>query len=153
MSVVVGATVSVGGGSSFFFSFGGAVVFVVSVVSVCVSVGGGGALVVVSVVSVVGVRGRCGAMVSVVVGADGVALVIGGCVDVGTQRCAADCPVVVGNVPATVFGVPCVPSGAGLSSRVKFVVVSTPVFVIGGVVSPGAWIVDVTPLACPSGTT
>jgi hypothetical protein len=45
-----------------------------------------------------------------------------------------------------------VPSGAGLFGSVKFVVVSTFVFVSGGVVSPGALMVDVTPLADPSCT-
>lgn len=45
-----------------------------------------------------------------------------------------------------------VPRGAGLVGRVKFVVVSTFVFVNGGVVSPGALMVDVTPLAEPSST-
>jgi hypothetical protein len=47
---------------------------------------------------------------------------------------------------------PSVPIGAGLFGRVKFVVVSTFVFVNGGVVSPGALMVDVTPLAEPSCT-
>jgi hypothetical protein len=42
------------------------------------------------------------------------------------------------------------PSGFGF--RVRFVVVSTFVFVIGAGVSPGALIVDVTPLAEPSCT-
>jgi hypothetical protein len=42
------------------------------------------------------------------------------------------------------------PSGFGLVGNVRFVVVSTFVFVNGGVVSPGALIVDVTPLADPS---
>jgi hypothetical protein len=45
-----------------------------------------------------------------------------------------------------------VPSGAGFVGSVKFVVVSTFVFVSGGVVSPGALMVDVTPLAEPSST-
>jgi len=46
-----------------------------------------------------------------------------------------------------------VPSGAGFVGSVRFVVVSTFVFVIGGgVVSPGALMVDVTPLAEPSCT-
>jgi hypothetical protein len=45
-----------------------------------------------------------------------------------------------------------VPSGAGLVGSVRFVVVSTFVFVIGGVVSPGPLIVEVTPLAEPSCT-
>jgi len=44
------------------------------------------------------------------------------------------------------------PRGFGLVGSVKFVVVSTFVFVSGGVVSPGALIVDVTPLAEPSCT-
>lgn len=43
-----------------------------------------------------------------------------------------------------------VPRGAGFVGSVRFVVVSTFVFVIGGVVSPGALMVDVTPLAEPS---
>jgi len=47
---------------------------------------------------------------------------------------------------------PSVPSGAGFVGSVRFVVVSTFVFVIGGVVSPGALMVDVTPLAEPSCT-
>ena len=120
-----------------------------------VSVAGGAC---VDIVSVCGGRGRrrgCGwggeddPTVSVAVGAEDDALVICGMVDVAAPRGAV---VVGGSVPATVFGaaLPCVPSGAGLSSSVKFVVVSTPVFVIGGVVSPGALMVDVTPLACPS---
>lgn len=45
-----------------------------------------------------------------------------------------------------------VPRGAGFVGSVKFVVVSTFVFVNGGAVSPGALIVDVTPLAEPSWT-
>lgn len=57
-----------------------------------------------------------------------------------------------GRDPATV-GAGCVPSGAGLSGNVNDVVVSTAVSVIGGGVSPGALIVDVTPLASPSWTT
>jgi len=44
------------------------------------------------------------------------------------------------------------PRGAGLVGSVRFVVVSAFVFVIGGVVSPGPLIVDVTPLAEPSCT-
>src|SRR3954465_13785637 len=44
------------------------------------------------------------------------------------------------------------PRGFGLVGSVKFVVVSTFVFVSGGVVSPGPLIVDVTPLAEPSCT-
>jgi hypothetical protein len=44
------------------------------------------------------------------------------------------------------------PSGFGLVGSVRFVVVSTFVSVIGGVVSPGALMVDVTPLAEPSCT-
>jgi len=92
----------------------------------------------------VSVRGGCGLGFGCAGGT--VALDIGGgC----TRGCVA---VVGGSVPATVFG-GCVPSGAGLSGSVKFVVVSTAVFVIGGVVSPGALIVDVTPLAWPSSTT
>jgi len=43
-----------------------------------------------------------------------------------------------------------VPSGAGFVGSVKLVVVSTFVFVNGGVVSPGALMVEVTPLAEPS---
>jgi len=42
------------------------------------------------------------------------------------------------------------PRGFGLVVSVKFVVVSTFVFVNGGAVSPGALIVEVTPLAEPS---
>lgn len=42
------------------------------------------------------------------------------------------------------------PSGLGFVGSVKFVVVSAFVFVNGGAVSPGALIVDVTPLAEPS---
>jgi len=45
-----------------------------------------------------------------------------------------------------------VPRGAGFVGSVKFVVVSTFVFVNGGVVSPGALMVEVTPLAEPSCT-
>jgi hypothetical protein len=44
------------------------------------------------------------------------------------------------------------PSGFGLFGSVKFVVVSTFVFVNGGGVSPGALMVEVTPLAEPSCT-
>jgi len=44
------------------------------------------------------------------------------------------------------------PSGFGFG-MVKFVVVSTFVFVSGGVVSPGPLMVEVTPLADPSWTT
>jgi hypothetical protein len=44
------------------------------------------------------------------------------------------------------------PSGLGFVGSVKFVVVSTFVFVNGGAVSPGALIVEVTPLAEPSWT-
>ena len=130
-------------------------VFVVSVFGVYV--GGGASVAVVSVgggacVAVVSVRGGCGLGFGwVVVGT--VALDIGG-------ACTRGCLAVeggyaggyAGNVPATVFG-GCVPSGAGLSGSVKFVVVSAAVLVIGAGVSPGALIVDVTPLACPSSTT
>jgi hypothetical protein len=128
-------------------------------------VAGGGACV--DVVSVCVGRGRrrgcdcCCAdcedeTVSVVVGADD-ALVIAGMVVVGAPRGGADgaAPFVAGapagSDPATVFGaVVCEPIGAGLSSSVRFVVVSTPVFVIGAGFSPGALMVEVTPLAWPS---
>ena len=133
-------------------------VLVVSVFAVSVfvvSVGGGASVAVVSVggacVAVVSVRGGCGLGFGWAVGT--VALDIGG-------ACTRGCVAVeggyeggyAGNVPATVFG-GCVPSGAGLSGSVKFVVVSAAVLVIGAGVSPGALIVDVTPLACPSSIT
>ena len=150
VSVLVVDDVSVGGG-------GACVDVVVSVA------GGGGCVAVVSVGAGRGRRRGCGCCdcdgggcdeetVSVVVGAED-ALVIEGIVDVGVLRGAAGAALVVagGSDPATVFGaVVCEPIGAGLSSSVRFVVVSAPVFVIGGVVSPGALMVEVTPLACPS---
>jgi hypothetical protein len=117
---------------------GGAVsVFVVSVF--VVSVGGGASVAVVSVGGGACVLGF-GCAVALDIG--------GGCVAVVGRYAGG----YAGNVPATVFG-GCVPSGAGLSGSVKFVVVSAAVFVIGGGVSPGPLIVDVTPLACPSSTT
>jgi hypothetical protein len=63
-----------------------------------------------------------------------------------------------GNVPAIVPGIVEVAVGAPVFGSVKFVVVSTDVLVIGGViigcgVSPGAAIVEVAPLAEPSCTT
>jgi hypothetical protein len=127
---------------------GGAVsVFVVSVFAV--SVGGGASVAVVSVgggacVAIVSVGGGCGLGFGCAVALD----IGGGCVAVVGRYAGG----YAGNVPATVFG-GCVPSGAGLSGSVKFVVVSAAVFVIGGGVSPGPLIVDVTPLACPSSTT
>ena len=138
-------------------------VFVVSVLVVSVfgggavvSVGGGGASV--DVVSVggggVGRRRGCGVCdggtVAVVIGPE-LLIIGGGCVETGARE-GMPGGVVAGKVPAIVAG--CwEPSGAGLSGSVKFVVVSTAVSVKGGGVSPGALMVDVTPLACPSWTT
>ena len=147
-------------------------VLVVSVFDVSVAGGGGGDAGGPSVcggatvsVAVAGVcrwrRGRAGAgcpgcgIAAVVVEVAGivvVALDIGGGMVVDVRGGAVVVAVGAGSVPATVFG-DCVPSGAGLSGSVKFVVVSTPVSVSGGVVSPGPLMVDVTPFACPSGTT
>ena len=65
-------------------------------------------------------------------------------------------PVVGGNVPAIVPGGWVVVAVEDSGGSVKFDVVSAFVPVIetgGGVGSPGALIVDVTPLACPSWTT
>lgn len=58
---------------------------------------------------------------------------------------------VLGNVPAIVGGAVAV--GSTFGERVKLLVVSALVFVTGGAISPGALIVDETPLACPSDTT
>jgi hypothetical protein len=148
---------------SFFFFFVSAdvEVEVVDDVSVIiVSVGGGGAAVSVVAVSVCS-RGGAGCDVRSR-GIDGVVLPIVsvttgafvGRVD-GRGRGGA-----TPGVPAGYDGIPdaiepaavSVPRGAGFVGRVKFVVVSTFVFVNGGVVSPGALIVDVTPLAEPSCT-
>ena len=45
-----------------------------------------------------------------------------------------------------------VPAGIAFGSKAKAVVASEAVFVIGGSVSPGPWIVEVTPFADPSST-
>ena len=146
--------VSVGGG-------GGGEVDVVDDVSVIIVSVRGGVVDVVSVAAV-SVGGRCsrGArsvgiggvvlpIVSVTTGAFGVRVGVRG-------RGAGAMP----GVPTGYAGIDdaieppavSVPSGAGFVGSVKFVVVSTFVFVNGGVVSPGALIVDVTPLAEPSST-
>ena len=137
------------------------VVDVVSVVSV-----GGGAVLAVSVGTLVSVCSGGGAVRSFGIG--GVVLPI---VSVTTGAFAAgagrvevrgrDCGGMPG-VPAGYDGatgiddaiepIVSLPSGLGFVGRVKFVVVSTFVFVSGGVVSPGPLIVDVTPLAEPSWT-
>lgn len=119
----------------------------------------GGAVVAVSVGAAVSVCSRGGAecsfgiggvvlpIVSVTTGAFGVRVT-------GRGRDGGGAPgydVVEGRVdaidPAVSF-----PSGLGFVGSVKFVVVSTFVFVSGGAVSPGALIVEVTPLAEPSWT-
>jgi len=116
--------------------FGEVVVVAVSVVSESV--------VVVIVVSVAGSgRNSCGRG--------------GGVYTRGRSGRGAIVEVVVIGVIAVVepdMAVPAVslPSGFGFG-MVKFVVVSTFVFVSGGVVSPGPLMVDVTPLADPSWTT
>jgi hypothetical protein len=72
----------------------------------------------------------------------------------GAPVIAAGGVVVAGSDPATVGAAVELPSGFGLFGRVKAVVVSTFVSVTsGGLVSPGPLMVEVTPLACPSGTT
>jgi len=79
--------------------------------------------------------------VEVRAGAGGAPLAIGGGVAAGSE-------------PAIVGAAVEVPSGFGLFGSVKFVVVSTFVSVTsGGLVSPGPLMVEVTPLAWPSGTT
>ena len=130
---------------------------------IIVSVGGGGAIVSVAAVSVGGRCSREGAGDVRSFGIGGVVLptvsVTTGAFVTGAGRVD-----VRGRVPAGYEGgapgsaeaidPPAVslPSGAGFVGNVKFVVVSTFVFVSGGVVSPGALIVDVTPLAEPSWT-
>jgi hypothetical protein len=79
-------------------------------------------------------------------------------VDVRCGAAAGGAPLpdggVDGSEPATVGAVVALPSGFGLFGSVKFVVVSTLVSVTnGGLVSPGPLMVEVTPLADPSGTT
>jgi len=116
--------------------FGEVVVVSVAVVSV--------SSVVVAVVSVAGSgRNSCGRG--------------GGVYTRGRSGRGAIVEVVVIGVIAVVepdMAVPAVslPSGFGFG-MVKFVVVSTFVFVSGGVVSPGPLMVEVTPLADPSWTT
>lgn len=135
---------------------------------IIVSVGGGGATVSVAAVSVCG---RCsrGAGAVCCVGIGGVVLPIvsvttgafatgAGRVDVRGRE--AGMPGVPAGFDGATPGIAeaiepaavSVPSGAGFVGSVKFVVVSTFVFVNGGVVSPGALMVDVTPLAEPSCT-
>jgi hypothetical protein len=98
-----------------------------------VSVGGEeGDVVVVSVVAVV-------ALVSVAGG--------GTCLFLGIGVVLPAVSVVTGGPPVSL------PSGFGLSGSVRFVVVWAFVSVAGAVVSPGALIVEVTPLAEPSCTT
>jgi len=121
------------------------VVVVVSVfaVSVCSSSFFGGSLAVVSV------GGKTSSVTAVSVGGCGVGAVA---LDIGGGVTGRGRGVYAGSVPATVLG-GWVPSGAGLSGSVKFVVVSMAVSVRGGGVSPGALMVEVTPLAWPSSTT
>jgi hypothetical protein len=154
---------------SFFFFFVSAEVDVevVDDVSVIiVSVGGGGAVVSVAAVSVCGrcsrgcgcgarSRGIAGVVLPTVSVTTGAFVTVAGRVDVrGRDGCATP------GVPAAYEGAdgiadaiePSVPRGAGFVGSVRLVVVSTFVFVIGGGVSPGPLIVDVTPLAEPSCT-
>lgn len=129
-------------------------------VSVIVVSAGGGAMVSVAV-SVRG-RGSRGAGEVRCVGIDGVVLPIvsvttGAFVRADTRGRDGAIPgapvgYVVGIEDAIEPPAVSLPRGAGLFGSVMFVVVSTFVFVIGGVVSPGALIVDVTPLAEPSCT-
>jgi hypothetical protein len=131
---------------------------------IVVSVGGGGVLVSVAAVSVccrsrgagcgarsLGIGGVVLPTVSVTTGAlatgAGRVAVRGRGADVCGIPGAAD-----GNAEAIEPPAVSLPSGLGLVGRVRFVVVSTFVFVNGGVVSPGALMVEVTPLAEPSCT-
>lgn len=147
-----------GGGSSFFFFV--SVDDEVDVVSViAVSVGGWVDVVSVAAVSVggrcsrgarsLGIAGAVLPIVSVTTGAFVVRVDVRGR-DGGIPGVPAgyDGGMVDAIEPAAVS----VPRGAGFVGSVKFVVVSTFVFVSGGVVSPGPLIVDVTPLAEPSCT-
>lgn len=134
----------------------------VSVIVVSVA-GGGGAVVSVAAVSVCG---RCARGAGCDVRSRGIAGVVLPMVSVTTGAfvvrdvCGREAG--MPGVPAGYDGTaipeaiepPAVslPSGFGLLGSVRFVVVSTFVFVIGGVVSPGALIVEVTPLAEPSCT-
>ena len=123
-----------------------AVVFVVSVVSVfcgggagfCCGAGYGFVFVMIT-------RGGCCGCVVVITRGGGAADVIGGGI---TGRGAPT----GGIVPAIVPG-GSVPVVSTFGASVKLLVVSALVFVIGGVVSPGALMVEETPLACPSWTT
>ncbi|MEA2338557.1 MAG: hypothetical protein QOE82_2564 [Thermoanaerobaculia bacterium] len=160
--------VSVGGGgggvgcsssfffaSSFFFVSDDVVVDAVSVVSVV-----GGAVVVVSV-ALVSACSRGGAACSFGIG--GVVLPIvsvttGACV-IGRGRDAGGIPGVpdgyegIAGIDDAMEPIVSVPIGFGFVGSVRLVVVSAFVFVIGGGVSPGPLMVDVTPLAEPSWTT
>jgi hypothetical protein len=153
--------------SSFFFfvSVDGEVDVVDDVSVIIVSVGGGGAVVSVAAVAVCGGWSRGGGCVVRSRGIAGVVLPIVSVttgafvVRVDGRGRAAGIPGVPAGYDGTT-GIPdaieppavSLPSGFGLVGSVKFVVVSTFVFVIGGVVSPGPLIVDVTPLAEPSWT-
>jgi len=143
---------------------------VVVVVSVCGG-GGGAEVVVVEVVSVDG-GGGCGCVFCG--GGAGCCSCRRGSVFVMTMRDCEPAPldplvmggggavvirggagmpgVVTGIVPAIVPGV-AVPVVSTFGDNVKLLVVSALVFVIGGVASPGALMVEVTPLAWPSDTT
>ena len=91
-----------------------------------------------------------GVVVPMVIGGGG-AVVGGRCGSGGVAGTAPE-----RSEPAMVFGV-WLPSGPGLLASVKFVVVSTAVsvsdVVAGGGCSPGALMVEVTPLVDPSWTT
>jgi hypothetical protein len=157
--------------SFFFFVSGDDDVDVVDEVSVIVVSVGGGADVSVAAVSVCGRCSRgCGCRAGWVVRSLGIGGVVLPTVSVTTGAFATGAGRVDvrarGGTPGAPTGyegadgiaeaieplaVP-VPSGAGLVGSVRFVVVSTFVFVSGGVVSPGALMVDVTPLADPSCT-
>jgi len=128
-------------------SGGGAVV--VAEVSVCSGGGagcfvffGGGGNSVCGFVFVITIRdGCCGCVVVITRGGGG-----------AVGRTAGGTVVVTGSVPASEPG-GTVPVVSTFGVRVKLLVVSALVFVIGGGVSPGALIVDDTPLAWPSETT
>lgn len=154
MSVVVGG----GGGagsSSFFFSVSDVFVVLVDVV-LEVSVGAAVVVIVVSVCSggdvgrlSFGIGGVALPTVSVTTGA------VRGAVRGREGEALGYAGVVLeGNDPAIVAPVVSVPSGFGFVGSVKFVVVSMFVSVSTGAgVSPGALMVEVTPLADPSCTT
>ena len=140
--------VSVGGGgvggssSGFFFTSGGVVVVFGDGCVSAVVVGTDASSVAVMVVSVAGSgRNTCGGDGVETRGRSG----RGNVVDVIGAGC--------GTEPAIAVPAVSLASGFGLFASVKLVVVSALVSVSGAGVSPGPLIVDVTPLADPSGTT